>query len=164
MISVSSEVFLPLTQNMKALKPVSSCNLRLGNPPEFQPPLSPFFSGDEWFFPWLGWIFCCCGREKEERTVDTMEMLQQQGLCSLYLLAGKRCTIWRLYTLKICDRPEKHLMNVHRRSRHRPLPLASSSYHVPFRHCVLPWKIENRTAVTAERCSWKCRAAIMSNL
>lgn len=25
---------------MKALKPVSSCNLRLGNPPEFQPPLS----------------------------------------------------------------------------------------------------------------------------
>lgn len=25
---------------MKALKPVSSCNLRLGNPHEFQPPLS----------------------------------------------------------------------------------------------------------------------------
>lgn len=57
-------------------------------------------------------------------------------------------------------------MNVHRRStgRHRPLPLASSSYHVPFRHCVSPWKIENRTAVTAQRCSRKCRAAIMSDL
>lgn len=83
----------------------------------------------------------------------------------VYLGGGGRWTIWKLYTPRICDRPEKYLMNVHRRSRsrHRPLPLASSSYHVPFRHCVLPWKIENRTAMTAEHCSWKCRAAIMSN-
>lgn len=37
----------PSDTKMKALKPVSSCNLRLGNPPEFQPPLSLSFSGDE---------------------------------------------------------------------------------------------------------------------
>lgn len=30
----------PSDTEMKALKPVSSCNLRVGNPPEFQPPLS----------------------------------------------------------------------------------------------------------------------------
>lgn len=78
---------------------------------------------------------------------------------------GKRWMMWKLYTARICDRPEKHLMNVHRRStsRHKPLPFGSICYHVPFRHCVLPWKIENCAAVTAEHCSRKCRAAIMSD-
>lgn len=40
----------PSDTKMKALKPVSSCNLRVGNPPEFQPPLSLSFSRAEWFF------------------------------------------------------------------------------------------------------------------
>ncbi len=145
---------------MKELKPVSSCNLTLGNPPEFPPPLSHSFSRDEWFFPRMGGSFPVWGGKWREGQIILWKCLNK-GVD----LGGKRWTIWKLYTPRICDRPEKHLMNVRRgsRSRHRPLPLASSSYHVPFRHCVSPWKIENRTAVTAEHCSWKCRAAIMSN-
>lgn len=58
--------------------------------------------------------------------------------------------IWKLYTSRICDRPEKHLMNVHRRSRHRPLPLASICYHVPFRQCLTTenWKPHRRDSRT----------------
>lgn len=86
----------PSDTKMKALKPVSSCNLRLGNPPEFQPPLSLSFSGDEWFFPWLGWILPCRGRGGEGRTVNAVEMLQQRGLCSLFW--GERDGWFESYT------------------------------------------------------------------
>lgn len=156
---------------MKALKPVSSCNLRLGNPPEFQPPLSlsPLVMRD--FSRHLGGSFPVV-RKREGRTVNATEMSEQMGFTQLlsfffffWRMGGKRWMMWKLYTARICDRPEKHLMNVHRRStsRHKPLPFGSICYHVPFRHCVLPWKIENCAAVTAEHCSRKCRAAIMSD-
>lgn len=155
----------PSDVKMKALKPVSSCNLRLGNPPEFQPPLS-LSSLWRWvIFPVtrVDPSLLERGRGREGRLM--LWKCFNNGIYPAYF-GAKRWMIWKLCTPRICDRPEKHLMNVHRRSTswHRPLPLASSCYHVPFRHCVLPWKIENCTAVTAEHCSWKCRAAIMSNL
>lgn len=153
---------------MKALKPVSSCNLRLGNPPEFQPPLSlsPLVMRD--FSRHLGGSFPVVRKGR----LTLQKRLNKWGLHSFFLsfflfwrMGGKRWMMWKLYTARICDRPEKHLMNVHRRStsRHKPLPFGSICYHVPFRHCVLPWKIENCAAVTAEHCSRKCRAAIMSD-
>lgn len=163
----SSQRYFFLWHKMKALKPVSSCNLRLGNPPEFQAPLSlsPLVMSD--FSRRLGGSFPVV-RKREGRKVNATETSEQAGFTQLIFGDGGEgggWMMWKLYTARICDRPEKHLMNVHRRStsRHKPLPFASICYHVPFRHCVLPWKIENCAAVTAEHCSRKCRAAIMSN-
>lgn len=163
MISIFSKVFLPLTQKWKhlSLYPLATSDWEI--------PLNSSHLCRSLF--WL-WVILPVTR------VDLRLLWENIGKDGLYYrkylnnwvyiayFGGKRWMIWKLYTPGICNGPEKHLMNVHRRSRsrHRPLPLASICYHVPLRHCVLPWKIENRTAVTAEHCSWQCRAAIMSNL
>lgn len=67
---------------MKALKPVSSCNLRLGNPPEFQPPLSlsPLVMRD--FSRHLGGSFPVV-RKREGRTVNATETSEQMGFTQL---------------------------------------------------------------------------------
>lgn len=67
---------------MKALKPVSSCNLRLGNPPEFQPPLSlsPLVMRD--FSRHLGGSFPVV-RKREGRTVNATETSEQMGFTEL---------------------------------------------------------------------------------
>lgn len=166
METLSSDISLlecisPSDTKMKALKPVSSCNLRLGNPPEFQPPLSLSFFGDEWVFPSLGWILPCCRREK---AINTMEVHQQQGVCSFFW--GERDGRFESYTPQesVTDQKSTWWMFIEE-ARADIGHCLSPLFVITFpSDTVLPWKIENCTAVTEDHCSWKCRTAIMSNL
>lgn len=140
MISVFSKVFLPLTKKKwkhLSLYPLGTSDWEI-------PMNSSHLCRSFWVIlpvarvdPSLLWE---TGRK--EGCAHTTEMSQQRGFILHHF-----GMIWKLYTPGICGRPEKHLMNVHRwsRSRHRPLPLASFCYHVPFRLCLTMenWKLHS---------------------
>lgn len=136
---------------------MSSCILRVGNPPKFLPSLSfsPLEMSD--FSRHSGGSFPAVSECREGRLI-----LQK---C---LDIRVHTTGWResYKPQEICDDQKSTWWMFKERSasRLRSFPLASICYHVPFRLCLSPWKIENRAAVTAEHCSWKCSAAIMSSL
>lgn len=73
----------PSDTEMKALKPVSSCNPRVGNPPEFQPPLSLSALEMSDSSRRSGGSIPVVGKT-QRRMVYTIETTRQKGLTQLF--------------------------------------------------------------------------------
>ena len=116
-----------------------------------------------WIFPvtWVDPSLLLLSAEKESWYYENASIL---GFVQPGFFWGGRDGWCERYTLQSLWRSRKALDECWKMRQKQTEAIFLSHLFVITRLCVSPWKIENHTAVTAEHCSWKCRAAVMSSL